>query len=306
MEKNYSYGGWQNCVRLSNGEIEMIATTDVGPRVIRLGFINGQNLFKEVESEIGKTGGSEWRGYGGHRLWHAPEAMPRTYAPDNQPIDCDWDGTTLRLTQATEESTGVQKQINITLDPEINRVKLTHRITNRNLWTIDLSPWCLTVMAPGGRAIFPQEEYKPHPDYLLPARPLVLWHYTDMQDPRWNWGTKYIQLKQDPSPDVSKQKIGLLNKKGWCAYTLNGEVFLKRFGFTPDAEYPDYNCNNETFTNPDMLEVETLGPMTKLEPGEATEQVEQWFLFKKDIGASEESIDDNLLPLVEKTASFAP
>ena len=31
--------------------------------------------------EKGKTGGSEWHIYGGHRLWHAPEVMPRTYYP---------------------------------------------------------------------------------------------------------------------------------------------------------------------------------------------------------------------------------
>ena len=49
LEKT-EYAGWKNCVRLSNGEIELVVTTDVGPRVIRLGFVGGQNLFKEFKA----------------------------------------------------------------------------------------------------------------------------------------------------------------------------------------------------------------------------------------------------------------
>lgn len=35
----------------------------------------------------------------------------------------------------------------------------------------------------------------------------------------------------------------------------------------------------ETFTNKEMLEVETLGPLTKLAPGASVEHVENWYLF---------------------------
>ena len=75
------YRGWQNCYRLSNNLVDLIVTTDVGPRVIRFGFVGEENEFKEYEELMGRTGGAEWRIYGGHRLWHAPEARPRTYYP---------------------------------------------------------------------------------------------------------------------------------------------------------------------------------------------------------------------------------
>jgi len=42
------YKGWHNCYRVTNGEVELIVTGDVGPRVIRFGFVGGQNLFKEL------------------------------------------------------------------------------------------------------------------------------------------------------------------------------------------------------------------------------------------------------------------
>ena len=48
-----AYKGWQNCYRVSNGEVELIVTGDVGPRVIRFGFIGGQNLFKEFPEQLG-------------------------------------------------------------------------------------------------------------------------------------------------------------------------------------------------------------------------------------------------------------
>src|SRR5262249_61233380 len=81
MQERVNYGGWPNCVRLTNGRAELIVTTDVGPRVIRFGFVGGQNLFKEFIDQMGKTGGSEWRSYGGHPAWHPPGEKPPTFAP---------------------------------------------------------------------------------------------------------------------------------------------------------------------------------------------------------------------------------
>ena len=302
MEK-VSYGGWPNCIRLTNGQIEIIATTDVGPRVIRLGFIGGQNLFKEYKDLLGKTGGSSWRIYGGHRLWLAPEDRDRTYRPDNQAVQHSWDGKTLKLTQPVEPVTGIVKEFEITLDAKTSGVKVLHRFINKNPSDVEAALWCLSVMAPGGRLIVPQEPYRPHSEYLLPARQIVLWYYTDMKDPRWIWGTKYIQVKQDPNA-TKEQKAGLLNKVGWGAYYLNGEVFVNRYPYYPDAKYLDLGCNTEFYTDAGMFEFETLGPLTKIPAnGGKAEYTERWFLFKEEIPQDEAQIDKKLLPLVEKTAA---
>lgn len=305
MEKK-AYGGWPNCVWLSNGKVEVVVTTDVGPRIIRYGFVGGQNLLNEYPDLIGKTGGDEWRIYGGHRLWHAPEAKPRTYSPDNSPVQHEWNGKTLRVTQDTEPSTGIQKQMEITLDPQSSNLTILHRLTNRNPWDVKLAPWALTVMAKSGRAIYPQEPFRAHTDYLLPARPLTLWHYTDMQDPRWTFGTKYIQLRQDPKAKTP-QKVGFKNSLGWAAYALKGDVFVKRFHYTDGGEYVDFGCNTETFTNEDMLEIESLGPLETLSAdGGNVEHIEDWYLFKAEIGEKEADIDAKLLPLIEQTGPGKP
>lgn len=275
LEKT-AYGGWDNCLKLFTDDLELVITLDVGPRVIRLGTPGGQNLFKEFDDQMGKTSGTEWLSFGGHRFWHAPEVFPRTYAPDFEPVEYTWKNNVLKLMQKTEPDTGIQKEIEISIQDKA--VHLTHRIFNRNVWPVELAPWCLSVMAAGGRALVPQEDFIPHPDVLTPARPLVLWHFTRMNDPRFTWGDRLIQMREDSHFD-SKQKFGIRNAQGWAAYILGTDLFIKSVPLVENAIYPDMGCSFEFFTMPGMLEVESLGPLAKLEPNAAAEQVEKWWVI---------------------------
>ncbi len=296
------YGGWEHGLRLGHERLELVVTADVGPRVIRLGTPGGANLFKAFSEQLGRTGGDAWRIYGGHRLWHAPEQKPRTYAPDNAAVAHEWDGRTLKLVQDTEAATGIQKEIELTLDPGQPHVRVVHRLINRGPWDVTLAPWALSVMAPGGRLVVPQEPYRAHTEHLLPARPLVLWHYTDMSDPRWSWGRRFIRLRQDPERDTP-QKLGLLNRQGWAAYLLDGQAFVKRFPAVDGAAYPDHGCNFETFTNAEMLEVESIGPLGPLPAGGGSvTHVEDWWLLPCACGDSEEELERALPPLLAACA----
>ena len=277
--KKVAYRGWPNCCRISNGKIELIVTTDVGPRVIRFGFIGGQNLFKEYSSFLGKRGGRQWVTYGGHRLWHAPEDQTRTYSPDNSPVVVKQGAGQVRFIQDVEVGTGIQKEIEIKLAPNRAQVELVHRLRNTGVWPIELAPWALSVMAPGGTVIIPLPPRGPHPKNLLPGNLLTLWRYTDMSDPRWTWGRKYILLRQDASPQSTPQKLGALVPDGWSGYALNDQLFVKKFACIAGANYADFGCNFETFTDREMLEVETLGAFTKIAPGQAVEHIETWSLF---------------------------
>jgi len=299
MVERVTYGGWDECYRLSNGLVEIVATAQVGPRFIRFGFVDGANEFAEFADQLGKVGGDEWRIYGGHRLWHAPEHPERTYSPDNEPIKVrivdEW---TLELTQLTEKTTGIQKRLRVRLSPDAAQVTVTHILINRNLWAIELAAWALSVMAPGGLAILPQPPFIPHPEKLLPARPLVQWHYTDMTDPRWKFGRKFILLRQDPTRP-QPQKLGLANSAGWCAYANGERLFVKTFRHIADAPYPDFGCSTEVFTNADMLELETLSPLTKLQPDGALEHEERWHLFRGvTVSEDEEQLAQTLAALL--------
>ena len=105
-----------NCYRLSNGVVEVVVTTDVGPRIVRYAFIGEDNLLGETGDDMVKTELGVWKPLGGHRLWTAPEAMPRSYSPDNDPVAFTIEGNTIRLVQPVEPKTGIQKELAVTLD----------------------------------------------------------------------------------------------------------------------------------------------------------------------------------------------
>jgi hypothetical protein len=275
------YFGQPNCYKLSNDHVEVIVTTDIGPRIIAYRFIGDENILGELTPDaVVKTELGDWHPWGGHRLWHAPESKPRTYVPDDDPVQVELVGSDgIRLIQPTEKATGIEKEMFVKLSPKNSHVIVSMKLTNKGLWPVELAPWGLTIMNGGGTTIFPHEPYISHDEKLLPARPLVLWHYTDMSDPRWTWGKRFVRLKTDATRS-EPQKVGAANKQGWAAYFRNGTLFVKRFPYVEGAKYPDYGCNFETYTAGDFMEVETLGPLVTLEPGQSTIHVEDWFLFK--------------------------
>jgi len=297
MYEKINYEGWPNCIRLYNDQIELIVTTDVGPRIVKFGFINKQNFLYLVPGHRGATGGDDWRIYGGHRLWLAPEAIPFSYNPDNDKVEFVVQDNYIKLIQAKERITGIVKEMEITISNDKNELKVLHRLTNRNSGSVEVSAWPITMLSPGGKAILPQEPFGEGDGFLLPCRSLALWQYTKMNDARWIWGEKYIQAKQDPL-FISEQKIGITNKQGWMAYCLNDEVLIKKIDFDPFAVYPDYNCNNEIYISANYLEIETLGPLLTLAPGGKLEHTEYWLLAKAIVNESEQSIDANILPLI--------
>jgi hypothetical protein len=287
-----SYLNQPNCYRLSNAAVEVIVTTDIGPRIIRYGFTGDENILGEVPDSIIKTELGDWKPWGGHRLWTAPEVNPRSYSPDNSPVEYEFLGErSIRLIQAVEPHTGIQKEMIVTLEPEGSGLTIHHKIINRGLWSIDVAPWALTIMNGGGFAILPQEPYRSWEEYLLPARALVLWHYTDLTDARWSIGKRYIQLRSDAEANAP-QKIGITNKQGWAAYYRQRSLFVKRFPYEEGVVYPDYQSNNEVYTAGSFIEVESLGAMQELEPGAAATHEERWNLYRDvEIGAGEEAID---------------
>ncbi len=277
-----SYNGWDGCVRLSNPQVELMATTAIGPRLIRFGRPGGPNQLGELPDQAGQTGGNGFKLYGGHRLWTAPEAQPRSYIPDNQPVRVEEYPGFVRLTPAPETVAGIQKEMDIALAEAAPEATIIHRLKNIGLWTIEMAPWALTMMALGGVGILPLPPGGSHADGdLLPAASLALWSYTDLSDPRYTFTPQAILLRhaaQIAGGPAQPQKIGLSNRRGWVAYYRNGDLFVKLFDPRQGAPYPDQGCACEAFTRFDMFELETLGPLAQVPPGGQVEYVERWSL----------------------------
>jgi hypothetical protein len=280
------YAGWGRNLRLANGDSELIITLDVGPRVLSYRLAGGPNAFHEFAGQLGRAGEPDWQVRGGHRLWLAPEDLTRTYAPDNGPVSFTPLGPrSVRVTQPPDQPYGVRKEIDVTLADAGSDVTLLHRITNVGKEPAEFAPWTLTVVPPGGVAIIPLPPKRPHPgppsnarapSDFWPNQRLILWPFTDLSDPRYTFASRHILLRQDPTRGPTK--IGLAHRLGAVGYFRDGLLFVKRFGYREGRTYPDEGSSFETFTNEHCLELEALGPMARVAPGESVEFAESWDL----------------------------
>lgn len=293
------YFGQPNCYKLSNGSVDVIVTSDIGPRIIAYRLSGKGNILAEMPPDPAKP--NEWQPYGGHRLWHAPESIPRTYAPDNKPVKVTQASGAVTLLQDTESTTGIQKEMKVALAAQGSQVTVTHKLTNNGLWPVTLAPWGLTIVKGGGEEFVPQEPYISHDDKLLPARPLVLWNYTNLADSRLTHGRKFMRLRTDKAIE-EPNKLGVLNTLGWVAYAVDEAVFIKRFPYDSSATYPDMGINYATYTSGLFMEIESMGPVDLIDPGKSVTHVEHWYLFEsKAPSGSDEAVANVLEPLVRQT-----
>jgi hypothetical protein len=301
------YRGWKNNARLSNGDVELVVTLDVGPRVIAYRLPGGVNVLKNYDAMMGGTGEAEWQIRGGHRFWLAPEDLTRTYFPDNRPVKAEETGHhAARFTPPPETEYGIQKVMELQLAETGTRVDVKLTVTNVGASPTELAPWGPTVMAPGGVEVIPLPPKSPHPGHVSnakspadygPNQALVLWPYFDFSDSRWTFGKKYLLLRQDAAKGPTK--IGLAHRTGWVGYVNQGTLFVKRFDYREGAVYPDGGTRYQTFSNEDMLEMETCGELVTLAPGASATLVESWELFGNvpDV-KTEADVDRVILPLV--------
>ncbi len=245
----------------------------IATRIVRFGPAGGPNLLADLGLASLTTPYGEFRFRGGHRLWHSPEAMPRTYIPDNEGAEITHTASGVRICQPAEPWTHIAKSLEI-IPGDSAQVKIIHTLRNEGAWAVELAPWALTMLRPGGIAIFPQPVQNTG---LLANRQLSIWPYTHIDDPRITLRDDFILLRA--SPTLPPVKLGYFNPHGWMAYWLDGVLFVKRFEPRPGLPHPDGSCNTETYCNHQFIELETLGPLLKLAPHEETIHTETWELY---------------------------
>jgi len=271
-----SYLGLPNCLLMSNGDVELIVSTDVGPRILRYGVPGQPNMFGEYPDRVTHTPLGDWKPYGGHRLWAAPENMRTSYAPDNVPIQFQSQGDRELRLLAPVDAAGLRKQMTVRLAERGTSVEVEHAITNCNGWAIQIAPWSITIHKEG-TIILPREPFRSHDDCVVPSQPLTLWYFTDLQDPRFVLGSRYLLVRAEDARS-SPQKIGICNKQGWCGYHSGDTMLVKSFRFDPDATYPDLGSNNEAYVAGPYMETEFLGPLSLLAQDDTVLLTERWEL----------------------------
>ncbi len=246
-------------------------------RIVRFSPKGKANLFADLGLSPIETPYGNFYFRGGHRLWHSPEVMPRTYIPDNEGGVVSDIPNGVRIEMPVEAWTHVTKSLEIQLNPDQPQVILRHELRNDGAWSVEFSAWALTMFRLGGIGIFPQPIGNVDETGLLSNRQLVLWPYTQIHDPRLTLRDDFVLVHATLSlPPI---KFGYYNPHGWMAYWLDGTLFVKRFDPQGDASYPDHGCNAESYCNDQFIELETLSPSQSIKPGESILHTELWEVY---------------------------
>jgi len=264
-------GKFGECLKVSNGKVEFLVTCDIGPRILELKLCSDESVFLYDEADNFNQGHLDfscygdlghWHIYGGHRLWASPEKEVRVAYPDNRPVKVKEieDGAVVTGEYQVFNNIQVEMTIKFVAD---NKISVEHQITNKNAFSIEIAAWPISVMNYGG---FMAVKMIDTDLGLLPNRTMSLWSYSKMNDKRVYFGEKYITLKADRDNE-EQFKFGIRTDSGYAAYFRNKTMFIKRFE-TDDCVGPDYDCNYESYTCKEMLEMESLSPLTVLEYNE--------------------------------------
>lgn len=299
------FKNWGRCVRLSNDKTELYITLEKGPRIIHFSRIGGENIFfedpyeefvnhkdqKEIYAEkFGEELGT-WSILGGHRLWVSPEALPRTYYPS---VKSEYEEIEngVRILMPVQKWTNIKPEIEISIIGE-DSVKIVHKVKNCGAFASEIAIWPISVMSRGGLEAVPQPIRKTG---LLPSRKITLWEYSDMADKRVTWGSRFITLRQD-SGAATAFKFGIDSTHGYAMYFNHNDLFIKEFETHEGEAGPDDGMNYETYTNPYILEMESLGALKKVLPDETAVHTERWRIVG---GVCEPSSEDDIAKIAKE------
>jgi hypothetical protein len=257
--------------RLENGRCWLEVLVEGGPRVVGFGLVGGSNLFAELPAAKWDAGLGTFELVGGHRLWTAPESQACS-APDSTGLVVAAIEGGLRLTGPLRPPDDLRKTVEVALAPDAAAAHVHHVIANEGNRTLELAPWAITVMRLGGTA---RVQLPPYSTDRLPTKLLVLWPYTSWSDERLGLGDDELQVFARPGDEF---KMGCLNFSGRVTYDNDGVRFTKRFDPALGSGHPDMGTNTQIYVNGEMIEVESLGPLTALAPGASIAWDEDWEL----------------------------
>ncbi len=264
--KQVQFSGHARCYECRLGDNRLVITADFGPRILSLSAGGGPNaLFVD---ETRQKGRGDWRLYGGHRLWIAPETAD-TYAPDNDPCRVQEGAGGITVT-APPAATGLEKSM--TVSRRGGDFLITHTVVNRSDTLAVGAIWALTCVTPRSTAFFP---WGTGGDWDL--KKIVYWKR--WMDHATHVGSSQFVPTDDlflVEPDGSEGKVGTSGHGGFIGAAGEGFTLIKRFDRRPDAPYPDEECAVQCYTCADFVELETLGPLVTFFPNTPVVHEEVW------------------------------
>lgn len=258
-------------IDLDIGPYSLAAATTFGPRLVSLRLRQGPELFAQLADDvvIVHPDSGTYRFHGGHRLWAAPEVPAITYASDDHPCLVTTGENSLTIT-APIDPAGFIKQVRIGLEGE--RLVVDHHLANGGLRPIPVAPWGITQFRLGGVALIPIGTGVVHDPFRADSS-MVIWPYTDLTDPRLSWRRQAAIVEAAPGPPF---KVGSGPDPGRIGYLIDRHLFIKEILPAGSGTYIDRGAVAQVFVEDSFCELESVGPVTSLDPGSSVSHREVW------------------------------
>ena len=274
--------GWTGAVPMENASVTLTTVPEIA-RIMEFSLRGYPNLIWQNPDLRGQRADPQgpqqgiWLNFGGAKLWAAPQSQwaavfgnwPPEYELDAAPCDLSQlDPYRLVLQGQPSPTKGIQFQRQIQLVDQ--GADFIYTLSNRSDQTVSWGIWMVFQAIPGGKLFLPATD---RTQFWLDSQFSVT-GATVPEDLRFQKQDQVYVLDQERS--IYKTKLFSIPDQGWLAYWVADQVFFLLYEADPEAHYPEGEGSTEIFTDADYIELEHIGPLISLAPGESTSLPESW------------------------------
>jgi hypothetical protein len=289
------YAGYSGCIALTNERVRVVLGPHCGGRVLEYA-LDGTNVLWLDPAQNGYV----YDPQGPPPALLSPcggrfDIGPEMIIPPHPELWLGrWsaeivDDHTARMTSVESPSVGVQLVREFSLAPDSTRLSYMQTIINVSEGQTRWCHWSRTFGRGHGIAVVPlTPELSKYPrQYVMygPGRAIQV----APEDPAIRVQDGYLQVFDTPA----YPKLGIDSHAGWFAYlTSDGLLFVRRWPTDPEQVYNELaGLTLSLWYFRDVVELEPIGPMQVLAPGESAALTEEWWLTAHPFPEQRDSLD---------------
>lgn len=295
--------GNENCIELFNESSRVVLEPKLGGRVLVYALKGKNVLWINPENEGNPyTPGEPYGHPGAGRFDYGPE---QTGPKKSALFFGSWVGKITGPREAVmvsqqDPATGITLERRFTLDESGSHLSCTQIIRNTSGRTARHYHWSRTFAKGGGISLTPLNPHSKYPKGYLVYGPGDVMDFKPEEEANIRTRDGILEIMGA----ISRPKLVMDCDKGWLAYiTLDNQLFIKKFKIYPDRPYGDMAAPTASiWYNKDLMcEIEPLGPLEVLEPGESASFTEHWYLYDYNYPADRKADLEEIKSIILKS-----
>ena len=274
------YAGYSDCIKLENENTRIILGPHCGGRILEYSWKGENGIYLDADHNgwVYEPGKPTIDPSGG-RFDIGPEAV----IPKHPDLWLgEWTAEIIgpraaRLTSVEDRVTGVQLVREFRLDESSSHLSCKQIIKNVSAETQAWCHWSRTFARGGGICLIPLTPHSRFPGKYITYGPGPVMNYRP-NDPNIRVRDGFLEILGTPK----RPKLGIDSYVGWLCYLMKNDLmFVKSFPTYPDRVYNEMaGLTISIWYYKDMMcELEPIGPMEKIAPGESAAFTEEWWLI---------------------------